>query len=125
MKTVKNNAGTVHKRNIGVVSIYFIESLYYENTSWKFRFNYDDMINSQIQINGKYWTEWEKINCPVLIMKGEKSWITKKENVEEMVNRNKKAELIYYANAGHGIHDEQREKFCDDFKNFVNKNSRQ
>ncbi len=31
------------------------------------------------------------------------------------------AELIYYENAGHGIHDEEREKFCDDFTRFIKK----
>jgi esterase len=106
------------------LSTYFMESLYYDTISWKFRFNYDDMIKSQNAINGNYWNEWGKINCPVLIMKGAKSWATKKENVEEMINRNKMAELIHYQNAGHGIHDEEREKFCDDFTHFIKKNRR-
>lgn len=105
------------------LSTYFIESLYYDVTSWKFRFNYKDMINSQNELNGIYWDEWEEIKCPVLVMFGGKSWATKKDNAEEMINRNKKAEFIYYPNAGHGIHDEEREKFCDDFKNFIKKNS--
>lgn len=38
-----------------------------------------------------------------------------------MINTNKMAELIYYENAGHGIHDEEREKFCDDFTRFIKK----
>lgn len=105
------------------LSTYFIESLYYDETSWKFRFSYDDMISSQIEINGNYWMEWEKIECPVLLMRGGKSWATTKENVEEMLHKNKKAELVYYPNAAHGIHDEEREKFCMDFRNFIKKNS--
>jgi esterase len=114
-KTFKDNLGRS-------LSTYFMESLYYDITAWKFRFDYGDMIRSQMAINGKYWTEWGKINCPVLIMKGDKSWATKKENVEEMVKRNKMAELITYPNSGHGIHDEEREKFCEDFVRFVGKN---
>ncbi len=105
------------------LSTYFMESLYYDETAWKFRFDYNDMINSQNGINGNYWDEWEKIECPTLIMKGGKSWITKKENVEEMIKRNKNAELLYYPNASHGIHDDEREKFCNDFTHFIKKNS--
>ena len=105
------------------LSIYFMESLYYDKTSWKFRFNDEDMIQSQKEINGNYWSEWKRINCPVLIMRGGKSWATKKENMEEMIRSNKMAELKYYPNAGHGIHDEEREKFCEDFTSFIKRNS--
>ncbi len=106
------------------VSNYFIESLNYECNSWKFRFDYEDMINSQKNINGTYWNEWKSIRCPVLIMRGEKSWATKRENIEEMIKQNNRAQLISYPNAGHGIHDDERQKFTDDFKTFIQLNGR-
>lgn len=101
------------------LSLYFSESLYYDETSWKFRFDYKGMIISQTNINGTYWSEWEQLTCPVLVMKGGKSWATSKENTEEMLQRNKMAELIFYENAGHGIHDEERDKFCSDLDRFI------
>lgn len=65
------------------LSTYFIESLYYDKTHWKFRFDYQDMIQSQKEINSSYWEEWEKVNCPVLLIKGGKSWASKEDNMKE------------------------------------------
>lgn len=48
------------------LSTYFMESLYYDDLGWKFRFGYKNMIQSQQELNGDYWAEWENIKCPIL-----------------------------------------------------------
>lgn len=101
------------------LSTYFMESLYYEENAWKFRFNYDDMIKSQKALNGNYREQWKLIKCPVLLMRGEKSWVTNKDNIEEMLKENENAILISYSNSAHSIHDDEREKFSKDFKSFI------
>lgn len=106
------------------LSTYFMESLYYDTTAWKFRFGYEDMIQSQNELNGNYWPDWEKLKCPVLLMKGGKSWASNKENMEEMAKRNKMAKLIIYPDASHGIHDDEREKFCKDVCDFIAKHNK-
>ena len=104
------------------ISTYFMESLYYDVDHWRFRFNYQEMIQSQKELNGEYWEEWRKVNCPVLLMKGGKSWASKEENMQEMIKMNGKSSLIVYPNAGHGIHDDEREKFCVNVNNFIENN---
>jgi esterase len=102
------------------LSIYFSESLYYDGLKWKFRFDYNDMIQSQKELNGNYRSDWEKIQCPVLLMHGAKSWACKTSNIVEMAETNKNAILKIYENAGHAIHDDERKQFCDDLIEFIN-----
>jgi pimeloyl-ACP methyl ester carboxylesterase len=105
-----------------VMGSYFAESLYYESTKWKFRFNYQDMIQSQKELNGNYWKDWENIQCPVLLIHGKKTWACSTENIKQMSVRNKNVTLKIYENAGHTIHDEEREQFCNDVNDFIVKN---
>ncbi len=104
------------------ISTYFMESLYYDVEHWRFRFNYQEMIQSQEGLNGEYSEEWMKVNCPVLLMKGGKSWASNEDNLQAMIKMNRKSSLIVYPNAGHGIHDDEREIFCVDVSNFIDKN---
>jgi pimeloyl-ACP methyl ester carboxylesterase len=105
------------------LSTYFMESLDYDGLKWKFRFSYQDMIQSQNELNGNYWNDWEKIKCPILLLHGAKSWACKTENIKEMAVRNKNASLKIYENAGHAIHDDERKQFCEDVIEFINKNN--
>jgi esterase len=102
------------------LSSYFMESLYYDGLYWKFRFRYQDMIQSQIELNGDYWSDWENITCPILLLHGAQSWACKTSNIKEMASRNKHTILKIYENAGHAIHEDESERFCEDIKEFLN-----
>jgi len=102
------------------LSLYFMESLYCDGLNWKFRFSYKDMIQSQIELNGNYWSDWENIKCPILLLHGAKSWACKTSNIKEMAERNKNVTLKIYENAGHAIHDDERKQFCEDIIEFIN-----
>ena len=101
-------------------SPYFIESIRYDGTKWKFQFNYEDMVASQKEMNGQHWSQWEKVECPILLMHGRNSWACTTSNMQEMARRNKHARLIIYDDAAHSLHDDQRERFCSDVKVFLN-----
>ena len=120
-----DNIGDVNnefvKHNM-VMGSYFPESLYYDGIKWKFRFNYQDMIQSQKELNGNYWKDWENIQCPVLLMHGKKSWACTTENINEMAARNKNVTLKIYENAGHTIRDDERKQFCEAVNDFIVKN---
>lgn len=108
------------KHNI-ILGPYFIESLCYDGTKWMFRFNYKDMIQSQIELNGIYWKDWESIKCPILLMHGMKSWACKTDNIKEMAKRNSNVTIKIYENAGHAIHEDERKQFCEDVTEFINR----
>jgi len=103
-----------------LLSPYFMENLFYDNTKWKFRFNYNELYTSQLELKGTYWEDWEKIDCPILLIHGLKSWASKTENIKEMAKRNKNVQLKMFENSGHTIHEDERKKFCEDLKEFIN-----
>ncbi|MCZ7385021.1 MAG: alpha/beta hydrolase [Candidatus Methanoperedens sp.] len=105
-----------------VLGPYFMESLYYDGTKWMFRFNCQEMIQSQIELNGIYWKDWENIKCPIFLLHGKKSWACKTDNIKEMAKRKSNVTLKIYENVGHAIHDEERKQFCEDINEFIIKN---
>lgn len=108
------------KKNLQL-STYFMESLYYNGIKWRFRFDYDEIANSLNCMIGNYWNDWGKINCPILLLHGTKSWACRTENIIEMSSRNRNVTLKMYKNAGHEIHDDNREEFIADVLDFINK----
>ena len=109
------------KINLIPFSSYFMENLFYEDTKWKFRFNYNEIANSTKELIGTYWKEWEKIECPILLLHGLKSPVCTTENVKEMANRNNNVTLEMFNQAGHFIHDDEREKIIRIVLDFINK----
>jgi pimeloyl-ACP methyl ester carboxylesterase len=98
---------------------YFMESLRYDGNNWKFNFDYADMIESQIEMNGDHWHDWDRLDCPILLMHGTKSWACSTENIMEMGRRNGKAKVILYEGVGHTVRDEARERYCAEVQEFL------
>ncbi|WP_417069307.1 alpha/beta fold hydrolase [Niveibacterium terrae] len=98
---------------------YFTESLRYDGLKWRYLFDYDGMVVSQRQMNGDHWPQWDAITCPILLLHGTKSWASNTANILAMKERNPNTSLLIYEGAGHTLHDECRERFCADVKNFI------
>lgn len=47
------------------------------------------------------WAFWDRIQCPVLVLRGATSDILLRETAEEMTRRGPKARLVEFANTGH------------------------
>lgn len=47
------------------------------------------------------WAVWERVSCPVLILRGEQSDVLRHETAEEMLVRGPTAELIEFPEVGH------------------------
>ena len=99
---------------------YFIESIRYDGTTWKFQFNYEDMVTSQREMNGQHWAQWDKVACPILLMHGRNSWACTTSNMQAMERRNPHTRLVIYDDAAHTLHDDQRARFCSDVQAFLN-----
>lgn len=98
---------------------HFIESIRYDGTQWKFQFNYEDMVASQREMNGQHWSQWEQVDCPILLMHGRNSWACTTSNMQAMERRNPHARLVIYDDAGHSLHADQRARFCADVRAFL------
>ncbi len=67
--------------------------------------NYDPKIAEPFKkIAGEdfdLWPQWEKITCPVLVLRGAQSDILRREDAEAMTQRGPKARLVEFAGIGH------------------------
>lgn len=98
---------------------YFMESITEFEDGWGFRFNYEDIVRSQQQLNGNHENEWKQITCPALLMHGEKSWAFQSDNATAMHEGKPNVHFIEYPGCGHVIHDEHPQKYVDDIKAFL------
>lgn len=99
---------------------YFIESIRYDGLKWKFLFDYGGMVESQKEMNGNHWECWKKIDCPILLLHGSKSWACNTKNIKEMAEKKTNVVLKIYEAVGHTLHDEERSRFISDVKMFLN-----
>lgn len=76
-----------------------------ENGDGGFRLCYDPAIAAPFKAGPveamEMWEVWDKIDCPVLGLRGETSDILLAETAEEMRTRGPKAELIEFQDCGH------------------------
>ncbi len=50
------------------------------------------------------WSDWDKIQCPVLILRGKNSPALSKETAEEMLTRGPNTTMVEFENTGHAPH---------------------
>jgi pimeloyl-ACP methyl ester carboxylesterase len=57
-----------------------------------------------------FWTQWEAVRCPALVIEGERT-MTPPGQMREMARRNPCASYVRIADAGHLVHDDQPELY--------------
>lgn len=69
------------------------------------RLHYDPKLGAPLkegEINDvDLWALWERVKCPVLLLRGEESDILMKETAEEMLTRGPATELVEFPGIGH------------------------
>lgn len=66
------------------------------------------------------WREWETLNVPTLLVRGEKSKDLSPETYKEMLARQTHAKGVEIADSGHWIHFDKPDEFIEVLKNFLN-----
>lgn len=83
------------------------------------QFDREEMIRSiDDQIIHDYWSEWEHITCPTLIVGGEKSFLSQ-NRLQEMANRIPHGHYVQIARAGHDLHLEQPDSWKRTIEAFL------
>lgn len=67
-----------------------------------------------------YWSEWEALTMPTLVIRGEKSEDLTSEIYLEMLKRNPLSRGVEVKGAGHWVHFDRPEKFTQILKRFLN-----
>lgn len=95
-----------------------------ENGQFNWRFSKRGILESLYQGREKErWEEWKSINCPTLLIRGEKSEDLSPEIYQKMLDTNPNAEGIVIEGAGHWVHYERRKAFCTVLQAFLEKHS--
>ena len=68
------------------------------------QFQKEEMVRSiQDQVTHDYWSEWQRIRCPTLIVGGEKSFLPQQQ-LQEMARQISHGRYVQTAQAGHDLH---------------------
>ena len=67
-------------------------------------FRKEEMLSSiEDQVTHDYWSEWESITCPTLIVGGEQSFLPQ-DQLQEMARRVPYGRYVQVPQAGHDLH---------------------
>ncbi|MFF1816843.1 alpha/beta fold hydrolase [Kribbella sp. NPDC058245] len=79
---------------------YFLESV----VDGELLFDLDTMMQVQDGCRGVWWTDWEAVGCPLLLLRASNSFLLGPELATEMVRRLRGAELVVLDDTGHWMH---------------------
>lgn len=104
-----------------VLGNYFYANLVeQDNGLVDWRFSKEAIFESVSAVRAKdRWPEWEKIPCPILVVRGENSKDFPAETLLEMIERNSNARGETIGGAGHWVHFDKPDEFVDALKEFL------
>lgn len=103
---------------------YFLESLRQDESGWFFRFDINGLVKSQINLNGYWRSDWEKGQCPCLLMRGENSNVLSHQQAEELCYIRDDVTYKEFSNCGHTIRDGNFKEYSHEIIKFLDRISR-
>jgi esterase len=97
---------------------YVVDSVREVPGGWRLAFDPADMVNSQLRLNGDHWDDWLASTCPVLLIRGADSRVTKAEHLEELARRRPNTELRVVP-GGHVVHFDDLDGFAAAVRGFL------
>ncbi len=79
------------------------------NVDGMYVYDYNDQVHQKVLNDSPkqdidLWSVWDKISCPVLVLRGAESYALSKDVAEQMRQRGPKAEVIEFEGTGHAPH---------------------
>jgi pimeloyl-ACP methyl ester carboxylesterase len=83
------------------------------NGAWAWKFDVQRITGGfqRSAMDPRRWPLWEAVQCPTLVLRGERSLAMSQASAEEMIKANPKASLVTVPGAAHFIAIEQPEAF--------------
>lgn len=97
---------------------YLEDSIHQTKDGFKLRFDVEEMMISHNHVYGNHWNDWLKSDCPCLIIRGEDSRVTTKEQLEQMSVRRPNTKLQIIAGS-HILHMDNPVEFNKLVKDFL------
>ena len=97
---------------------YLRESFRQSGAGWGLAFDPREMVRSQQNMVGDYWSDWLASTCPAIIVRGRESRVTSQEHVEEMALRRPHTHLLIL-DGGHALHADNPGAFNSVVRGFL------
>lgn len=109
------------RENVGLIGQFLYSNLRdLENGQVTWRFDQKGIIDTVKQgRQNDYWKMLQELQCPTLIIRGERSPELTQPTYEKMLRQNPKIQGAIIPNAGHWVHVEQTQLFTDKLKEFA------
>ena len=97
----------------------YLEDSFRETSGgWRLAFDPQDMVTSQLELNGDHWVDWLAADCPALLIRGDDSRLTTAEHLGEMAARRPNTRLVTL-HGGHVVHTDDPVAFGDAVAGFL------
>ncbi|MEV0505494.1 alpha/beta hydrolase [Streptomyces spectabilis] len=107
---------------LGSVAPYLECAFRQSDDGWGYSFDIDDTVRSHKALTGAYWSDWESVSCPTLLIRGADSIVLTRDHAREMTARRAGraggAELVELP-AGHVVHGDVPDEFAATVRAFV------
>jgi len=97
---------------------YLQDSFRQTSGGWQLAFDPQELIASQLHLNGDHWADWLASSCPALLIRGRESRLTAEPQIEEMVARRPNTRLVTL-DGGHVVHQDNPNGFADAVQEFL------
>lgn len=107
-------------RDIGLEDpSYFMLGAVRDQQGWGLAFDLQDLMASQHELVGDYSEAWKNLHVPILLLRGEDSFLLSREAATEMVDVQPRARLMEFAGCSHWVHDDDPAGVADALVEFA------
>ncbi|MEV0263820.1 alpha/beta hydrolase [Streptomyces sp. NPDC050617] len=86
---------------------------------WGYSFDIDHTVLSHKALTGEYWSDWESVDCPTLLIRGTESEVLTHDHAREMIARRAGRAQLAELPAGHVVHRDAPEQFAAAVRSFL------
>ncbi len=97
---------------------YLLDSFRETSVGWRLAFDPQEMVASQLQLNGDHWSDWLASSCAALLIRGRESRLTTQAHFEEMAARRPNTRLVTL-DGGHVVHLDNQSGFAEALRQFL------
>ncbi|MEX2981257.1 alpha/beta fold hydrolase [Streptomyces sp. C36] len=104
---------------LGSLAPYLERSFRRLGDGWGYSFDIDHMVLSHKALTGDYWSDWESVTCPTLLIRGRDSVVLMQDHAREMIARRVGRAQLVELPAGHVVHCDAPDQFAAAVRTFL------
>lgn len=86
---------------------------------WAYSFDIDHTVLSHKSLTGDYWSDWDSVTCPTLLIRGKDSPVLAEDHAREMIARGSGRARLAEVPGGHVVHCDAPDRFAATVRTFL------